>query len=412
MQTGTAQSTSPRPAELTAPAFARVRRSAKAGDAAAALMLGRCYEKGWLVEISFDQAMAWYLKAAEGGEAAGVWRALAIANVATLDASQKEFLRAELEQRAAAENHQAQVWLAWTLQHETQDFQAAEHWYLRSAAHGNADAAYNLGLMYQRGTLGKKDLPRAQQYFDQAASQSHPRAQLMLGLMLSRGDAGPPDATAAINLYQRAAQAGYAKAQYNLGIVLAGGDGVVQDDDAAARWFKAAARQGYAKAQFALGNCYRRGLGLEACQRRARRWLWRAARNGYSRAQYRLAQELSGESGDMDNARHWFTLAAEQGMASAQYRLARLLLHHALDLTEAVGWLERSAAQSYPRAKFWLARCYQRGHGVGKDRKAAYRLLCEAEAAGYERARRSRIRLEEKLGAPLVDQIKREMRGA
>ena len=56
-----------------------------------------------------------------------------------------------------------------------------------AAALGNADAQYNLGLMYDNGQGVTQDYKEAVRLFGLAAAQGHAIAQSMLGLMYAEG---------------------------------------------------------------------------------------------------------------------------------------------------------------------------------------------------------------------------------
>ncbi len=78
----------------------------------------------------------------------------------------------------------------------------------RMATQGDADAQFNLGLMYYKGepTLGVEQ-----------------------------------NLSLAARWWWRAANKGHAKAQYNLGLMYHYGQGVEKDEEEAARWFRLAA---------------------------------------------------------------------------------------------------------------------------------------------------------------------------
>ena len=79
-------------------------------------------------------------------------------------------------------------------------------------------------------------------------------AQFNLGVLYNNGDGVPQDDAEAVRWYRLAADQGYADAQYNLGVMYATGEGVPQDDAEALRWYRLAADQGHAGAQHNLGD--------------------------------------------------------------------------------------------------------------------------------------------------------------
>ena len=78
----------------------------------------------------------------------------------------------------------------------------------------------------------------------QQASQGNADAQFNLGVMYDFGQGVPQDYAQAVKWYRLAADQGDAKAQYNLGFACANGEGVTQDYVQAHMWFNLAAAQG------------------------------------------------------------------------------------------------------------------------------------------------------------------------
>ena len=89
------------------------------------------------------------------------------------------------------------------------DYQTAFKLWLPLAEQGDAQAQFNLGLMYENGRGVKQD------YFE------------------------------AVKWYRQAAEQGLALAQYNLGLKYAKGQGVRQDKGQAKEWFGKACDNGY-----------------------------------------------------------------------------------------------------------------------------------------------------------------------
>jgi TPR repeat protein len=92
------------------------------------------------------------------------------------------------------------------------DYSAAYNEWLPLAELGDAEAQYNLGVMYDEGAGMKQDM------------------------------------AAAAGWYRKAAEQGFVDAQTNLGIMYYHGQGVARDHTEAARWFRQAADQGDSEA--------------------------------------------------------------------------------------------------------------------------------------------------------------------
>ena len=69
-------------------------------------------------------------------------------------------------------------------------------------------------------------------------------AQYNLGLLYAQGDSLPQDAGRAAVWYRKAAEQGLAEARYSLGVLYHQGNGVPKDAGQAASWVRKAAEQG------------------------------------------------------------------------------------------------------------------------------------------------------------------------
>ena len=71
----------------------------------------------------------------------------------------------------------------------------------------------------------------------QLAERGNAQAQFNLGMMYENGQGVRQDYAEALRWYRKAAEQGYAKAQYNLGLMYANGHGVHQDFHLSKEWF-------------------------------------------------------------------------------------------------------------------------------------------------------------------------------
>ena len=53
----------------------------------------------------------------------------------------------------------------------TQDYATARHWWEQAAAHGNASAQFRLGVLYQKGRGVPQDDTTAREWFEKSAVQ-------------------------------------------------------------------------------------------------------------------------------------------------------------------------------------------------------------------------------------------------
>ena len=72
-----------------------------------------------------------------------------------------------------------------------QNHAEAVKWYRLAADQGNADAQYNLGVMYYTGQGVPQDHVQAVKWFRLAADQGLASAQFFLGLMYAKGEGVP-----------------------------------------------------------------------------------------------------------------------------------------------------------------------------------------------------------------------------
>ena len=92
------------------------------------------------------------------------------------------------------------------------DYQAAYDEWLPLAELGDAEAQYNLGVMYDQGASVERDLARAANWYRKAAEQGFMDAQTNLGMMYYRGEGVSRDDTEAARWLQQAANKGDAEA--------------------------------------------------------------------------------------------------------------------------------------------------------------------------------------------------------
>ena len=115
----------------------------------------------------------------------------------------------------------------------------------------------------------------------QLAEQGDAQAQFNLGLIYYKGEGVRQDKQKAVEWYRKAAEQGDARAQYNLGLMYDKGDGVRQDKQKAVEWLTKAAEQGHARAQCNLGWMYYKGEGVRQDKSAAKEWFGKACDNGF-----------------------------------------------------------------------------------------------------------------------------------
>ena len=145
-------------------------------------------------------------------------------------------------------------------------------------------------------SLRNETITNVRQEWKKAAQQGDADAQYQLGVMYDKSYGIEQDYREAVKWYTKAAQQGHAGAQYNLGWMYYTGFGVEKDDREAHKWWAKAAQQGDAVTQGLLGLMYKNGFGVEMDYCEAHKWLTLAAEQGNEdarKARDELAQQMS-----------------------------------------------------------------------------------------------------------------------
>lgn len=124
------------------------------------------------------------------------------------------------------------------------------------AGAGNPAAQFRLGELYYHGKGIQEDEKLAVFWWKKAAAHGHAEAMFQLANAYLFGNQAAkfvpdPDREAAIWYFQ-AASAGHLEAQYSLGLLFLAGKGVVESRREAARWFRKASKLGHPEAGKAL----------------------------------------------------------------------------------------------------------------------------------------------------------------
>src|SRR3989344_196759 len=192
----------------------------------------------------------------------------------------------------------------------------------KQANSGDADAQFNLGVMYNKGEGVPEDAAKAVEWFQKAAAQGHDKAQLALGLIYEDGGEGvSKDAAKAAEWWEKAAAQEDARTQAMLGEMYYHGEGVPKNAAKAIEWYQKAAAQGYTPAQYELGRMYANGKGVPKDAVKAMEWFQKAAAQGNVKAQAFLGAIYAKGEGvpkDWVLAYAWFNLAAAQGDEGAK----------------------------------------------------------------------------------------------
>ena len=149
---------------------------------------------------------------------------------------------------AASDKPHDRAWLAMPLDE------------LRQRAHANEGPAMEeLGRRLIAGTGVPRDQPTGVAWIQRAAAAGSPTAAFNVGVMYDRGFVLERDAEKAVDWYRKAIEGGVAPARHNLALMLREGRGAPQDGPKAVELLRQAARQGMTASMYALGDMYERG---------------------------------------------------------------------------------------------------------------------------------------------------------
>ncbi len=98
------------------------------------------------------------------------------------------------------------------------------------AEQGDAQAQYNLGVLYDNGQGVPQNSTEAVKWYSKAADQGDSRGENNLANMYLSGQGVPQNYTEAMKWFRKAADQGNARAQRNLGLMYSNGQGVPKDD--------------------------------------------------------------------------------------------------------------------------------------------------------------------------------------
>ncbi len=197
---------------------------------------------------------------------------------------------------------------------KNKDYQRAYREWKAAADAGQAEAQFDLGVLYAQGLGVRRDLSQAASWYRKAAEQGNAEAQFALGQMYSRGWGVPRDEADALRWFQMANSVESDGPPTDWAIIE--GHGMPQDAGQAAYWYRQAADQGHTEAQFNLGRLYSSGQGVKRDEEQAARWTSASASRGNPPAMADLGTRYANGNGvekDDKRAYFWLTLAFLHG---------------------------------------------------------------------------------------------------
>jgi len=148
---------------------------------------------------------------------------------------------AAYREAAAGGSAEAQVWLAWFLDHAEENDEAVS-WYRAAAEQGDAGGMAGLAEMYAKGEGVERDPARARELFEQAAEAGHVTSMIVLAAAWENGGLGlTADDSRAGEWLLRAASEGDIQSMERVAAAYeAGGLGLAEDRTQADYWKRSA----------------------------------------------------------------------------------------------------------------------------------------------------------------------------
>jgi TPR repeat protein len=324
------------------------------GCAGSQFMLGEAYAKGDGVDVDPYEAMQWFKRAAQQGNA-GAQKQVALLYergvAGDLSAAISWLTKcASQEDPSVGADPDAQLELALLLMRRNDfgDEERARGWMEKAAHRGNSKAQFLLAKAFQRDNKFNRHDREVFHWYQMAADQGHPEAIYEVGLLYEQGQCVAKNVRTALLMFWKAAEQGSISAYLQLGEMYITGVGAPKNDDLAFDCFSKAAAAGEARGQ-----------------------------NGVGRVLY--------ARGDYEEAFIRFREAAEQGFANAQHNLAEMYEDGEgveEDAEQAATWFRKAAEQDSPDSQLKIGMMYQNGHGVPKNKAKAYQWLLLAKANG------------------------------
>jgi hypothetical protein len=262
---------------------------------------------------------------------------------------------------------------------------------------GNADAQYQLGNMYERGTGVERSIESALEWYKQAATHGHSQSMQRLAVLYYNGDAlgntikadpeqawfwftfaaiyGQTQASAdATRVAGELRKSNLPDLRMRVAKALIEGDIVPAKIDKGVELYRAAAEEGSIDAAELLAALYTEGTRVPRDSAKAVAWYEKAANAGSLRAMFALAK-IAESASPRDSARAaaWYEKAAKAGSLPAMFALAQLAESESPPNPQRVFELYRKAAlRSDGKSMYRLGELYAQGVGVPRDPFLAY----------------------------------------
>ena len=142
-------------------------------------------------------------------------------------------------------------------------------WLLREANAKNPAALHNLGLMYRKGIVFKRDYAKALARYKQAAALNYPLSAHWVGMMHMNGLGVPRNDKQALRWFLSGASLGWEDSYYQICRIYKDGRGVKKNPLKAVNYCTQAADKKHSRSMVQLAEFYRTGFGVSKDPRKA-----------------------------------------------------------------------------------------------------------------------------------------------
>lgn len=264
------------------------------GDIASIIEIGKAYATGDGVEKNENEAIKWLSIAEKKGNS----DAELIIGIINLSQNDINPGIARLKSAASKSNDLAALALGqvyYDNQYHLENKQESFKWYLESAKNGNADAGYNVGVMYSEGIGVPKNYAKSLMWLGLSSDFGNQMASCYLGAIYDKGTNGvQKNQSTAFSYYMKSAKLGYAKCQYNVASMLERGNGVKKNEADAINWYLKSAFNGYEKSAYNVAVMYYNNTPPEKIKSYA--WFSISAATGNEQSNYwmnRLEKDMT-----------------------------------------------------------------------------------------------------------------------
>lgn len=221
--------------------------------------LYRFFKEGYYVQKDIEEAMHYLKIGAEGGSASSQF-VLAHCYAYGIDVRKSTQQAFKWATKSAKQNHPGGQFLLAELYLENKideviRIDKALYWFKKAVKNRNEDAAFRLGILYEKGKIVDKDKKTAIRWYKKAIELGSIQAKYRLAsLYITEKNASIQTIKKALQLYEESANEGFASSEFVLGLIFEKGMGVKVDEEKALYWYQRAKEHGEKNADAYIKN--------------------------------------------------------------------------------------------------------------------------------------------------------------